>query len=639
MPSSHRLVNFMLFALLVLVIAASQIHHFDRLNFRQDELISAYAGVSISLRDTVIWMSRDVHPPLWHVLGAGWVMLFGMDEGIDRFLSVLTTALTLAVLYRFCADLFGQRVGVIAVALLGTLALFHFYSHEFRPYALLTGLTITVQWLLLRWLRRPGFFYGFWFVVAGIVLLYSHYFGLYVLAALALVFALLVKWERGVYLRAFGLFAAVGLAFVGWLLPFIYITLSYSQQGGLNYGITLDALGRVGAALQVRPVELSLYLLASGLLLPGALASSGHRRFRWGRAWRQVYVGGFFVAAAALIFASNQSFTLITLRNMLVLAPPAVMLLAVGVACQPPRLQPLLVLIAMLPVLVNFRNLESQMPYREVAGAVAPYYQPGMPILLSTGLGHYQHTMTSFNLLARVPGLQNDDLVQLQNAGDENMPHRRVGTIIREIDAVSIGRMWDAVGESERLWFVSGLKPDAERTVYRDEIERYYAPLRFDQWENFSTFSASVTEYRRIPPDLRPQFIFGETFLLLRWNLRDSVEVAPCQTITLESWWTQQTHTEFDFSLTLTLADASGVGIARADAQPGYLETSDWTPGLRYPDERTLTIPCDAPPGEYPLLMGIYYPYSDNPEALPVFTAEGAPLPSSLIYLTTLFIG
>jgi hypothetical protein len=50
----------------------------------------------------------------------------------------------------------------------------------------------------------------------------------------------------------------------------------------------------------------------------------------------------------------------------------------------------------------------------------------------------------------------------------------------------------------------------------------------------------------------------------------------------------------------------------------------------------TLRVPCDLPPGDYPLLIGMFDMVSTEP--LSIYTPDGTPTSSTLYYLTTLTV-
>ena len=89
------------------------------------------------------------------------------------------------------------------------------------------------------------------------------------------------------------------------------------------------------------------------------------------------------------------------------------------------------------------------------------------------------------------------------------------------------------------------------------------------------------------------------------------------------------------YLLSLVAVNESGEGVARREDAPGDVDTLTWQAGRAYHDVRTLTIPCDLNPGEYPLMFilreqSFYWP-------LHAEQSGGAPL-GDLVYLTTLFV-
>jgi hypothetical protein len=63
-----------------------------------------------------------------------------------------------------------------------------------------------------------------------------------------------------------------------------------------------------------------------------------------------------------------------------------------------------------------------------------------------------------------------------------------------------------------------------------------------------------------------------------------------------------------DYTLFVHLVDADGGLRAQIDAPPGGKPTRQWTANERAEAEYALTLPEDAPPGRYRLLVGLYDP-------------------------------
>lgn len=136
--------------LILLAIVAFQISHFRGVSFRDDEIRTVHAGLTLSVTEVVQWMSVDIHPPLWRIFATSWVRLFGVDEAVARFSSVLTLALALALFYRALRDSFDGRVALAGLLVFGTHALILYYGHELRPYAALLLWTSALHLLFLR---------------------------------------------------------------------------------------------------------------------------------------------------------------------------------------------------------------------------------------------------------------------------------------------------------------------------------------------------------------------------------------------------------------------------------------------------------------------------------------------------------
>jgi hypothetical protein len=145
--------------------------------------------------------------------------------------------------------------------------------------------------------------------------------------------------------------------------------------------------------------------------------------------------------------------------------------------------------------------------------------------------------------------------------------------------------------------------------------------------------SFSVRYYRDLlapppAPDEAVDFVFGERFALLGFDVPDGVAVHQCEPLYIRSWWRVLNPAETDDHITLVLADSSGVGRAQSDARLGDGSISDLF------DHRIIDIPCDLPVGAYNLLVGVYE--LETVQNLPVQTAAGGDYGGTLVYLTTI---
>ncbi|MBF0310281.1 MAG: glycosyltransferase family 39 protein [Magnetococcales bacterium] len=206
-PESGQREWWWLSAILLLALVL-RLHGLTFQSHWNDELQSAVLGdpeipLNLVVRRTLL----DVHPPLYQVVLRAWYRTFGYTEFVGRALSVLFGVCGVGALYFLGREVAGRRVGLSA-ALLGALNVFLIaYSQETRSYALLFLLS-SLSWLffirLLKdplWKRTPGY------LLSTMALLYTHYFGLFVVMAQGIAFLghlRVVPQQRGRALRVVG---------------------------------------------------------------------------------------------------------------------------------------------------------------------------------------------------------------------------------------------------------------------------------------------------------------------------------------------------------------------------------------------------------------------------------------------------
>lgn len=128
---------------------------------------------------------------------------------------------------------------------------------------------------------------------------------------------------------------------------------------------------------------------------------------------------------------------------------------------------------------------------------------------------------------------------------------------------------------------------------------------------------------------------YGEHLRLQQIAVNGDVRLRPCEQVTVESWWLAEQALDANYSGQAVMVDETGNGIAEANAPLGSVPASIWEAERSTLDVRLLTVPCDTPPGEYPLIFGVYHPETLAP--LPVTDGDDNPLGNQL-YLTTLFV-
>jgi hypothetical protein len=186
-------------------------------------------------------VGHDNHPPLYFILLKTWATLFGASAVALRALSVLLGCLTVLGVYVFATEAFADEprgaqdnpgglprargTGLLAAALVALSGFQIRYSWEVRMYTLAAALAVFSSWALCRALRPPSRLRR-WLVysVLAVLLAYTHYYGLFTLAAQAVFVTgfLLVRagWRPAAVLREPAFRHAVlaaGLVTMAWL--------------------------------------------------------------------------------------------------------------------------------------------------------------------------------------------------------------------------------------------------------------------------------------------------------------------------------------------------------------------------------------------------------------------------------------
>ncbi len=258
--------------------AALRFATLGRQSYWYDEAVTA-SLLDGSLPDVVRGIvETESTPPLYYLLGWGWVQVFGSDEWQLRSLSALVGTLVVPVAYVAGRIVATTRVGLAAAALAAVSPVLVWYSQEARAYALLAllgGLSFVV-FALAR--SDPSSRILISWAVVSTLAMATHYFAVFLIVAEA---ALLLRAHprlRGIR-RAVG---AAALAAIGLLALGALQTTRDSEIGWIG---EIELANRVTEALQrlVAAAPPSAWAGATGasvtphvwLVAVGALALAG----------------------------------------------------------------------------------------------------------------------------------------------------------------------------------------------------------------------------------------------------------------------------------------------------------------------------------------------------------------------------
>lgn len=170
----------------VVFVAAAALIRFHRLEFQSlwnDEMFSLDVALS-PLGSIMPKLAAEYHhPPLFFFLAHFILQAFGVSAAALRSVSAFFGSLTVGLVYLMTERLFGNRAAILASLLLLVAPLHLAYSQEGRPYALAAFLAVASCYTLLRVIRDGETLWMALYLLATVSLLYTHHWGLFVLAA------------------------------------------------------------------------------------------------------------------------------------------------------------------------------------------------------------------------------------------------------------------------------------------------------------------------------------------------------------------------------------------------------------------------------------------------------------------------
>ena len=188
----------------------------------------------------------------------------------------------------------------------------------------------------------------------------------------------------------------------------------------------------------------------------------------------------------------------------------------------------------------------------------------------------------------------------------------------------------------KQLWHLTQGGGNDLGAEFEDWLNQNYALVRTHSWHEPYVTDYALSEYAKAPQHQGPMLQAGDEMQLYAWKLGESVEVAACQSVTVETWWQTQSHIEQSYSLGIILAAASGdVQLAIQNSIPAEVFTTVWQPDRFYRDRTDIQVPCSIEDGRYNLLLAAKETISG--EILPLQYPDGNDIGNEY-YLTTLHV-
>jgi 4-amino-4-deoxy-L-arabinose transferase-like glycosyltransferase len=169
----------------------------------------------------------------------------------------------------------------------------------------------------------------------------------------------------------------------------------------------------------------------------------------------------------------------------------------------------------------------------------------------------------------------------------------------------SVEQLQAALDEPGRLWFLT------DEFRFRARYTPEFAQAIWDRMDPVFRYHYALAFLERPPaqPEVQRdlQVSFEDGLDLLGYGL-DPATLQPGGTLTVTLHWQARDWVGVPYTTFVHLLDPNGQRVDQADGPPfdGLHPTDHWLPGERLHDQRLLTVPDDAIPGRYQLVVGWY---------------------------------
>jgi len=172
-------------------------------------------------------LREDGAPPLYYLLLQAWTAAFGVSDQAARSLSGVISVATLPIFWLAGRRLGGSsRIGYLTLVLAAANPWLIRYGSEARMYSLVILFSLLVVLATHRVWNQPTITSGVMLAVAGAGLLYTHYWALFLLAAVGVMAIVeFVQKDRRAALVSIAGLAGAGVLFLPWLPSFVFQSL------------------------------------------------------------------------------------------------------------------------------------------------------------------------------------------------------------------------------------------------------------------------------------------------------------------------------------------------------------------------------------------------------------------------------
>jgi hypothetical protein len=222
-PLSDKNLNLLALSLILIVATIMRFYGLTHQSMWVDEL-----HTMVEADPAATWSSLfdylkccDPHPPLYFICEKILFSLFGHSEGVARGLSAICGVVSVWGMYILGKELLNHRLGIIAAWLTSVNFYNIYYSQEARCYIMAFLFTVFSFIYFVRLIKRLQFKQAYLYSLFTLLLLYSHYYALFIVAAQGLIAFIFMFGEKENRKLFFKTFAVAGVIMVIGYLPWM----------------------------------------------------------------------------------------------------------------------------------------------------------------------------------------------------------------------------------------------------------------------------------------------------------------------------------------------------------------------------------------------------------------------------------
>ena len=174
----ERIGTNLLLAIIILAAALMRFYNLGGESYWYDEIMTLNATAG-----EIKQILTGPRPQFFLIIAYGWIKIFGVSETATRSLSCVFGTFSILLIYLVARELYNKKVGIIASLIMAFSQFQIYYSQEFRYYSLFVLTTLLSFYCLIKYLKNPEGYRLILYVISNMLMYYSHYFGLFSIAA------------------------------------------------------------------------------------------------------------------------------------------------------------------------------------------------------------------------------------------------------------------------------------------------------------------------------------------------------------------------------------------------------------------------------------------------------------------------